>query len=115
MENLQGGLHRSLGPEHLLRQSNHNIKKNLLNSTEQKYSAFRHKRYSCGFTHAAFLDPIGHLFISDVLAAGEFEELVCFFLLPLDAAAALLIQLFVALPQLQKGFAASQTLRNLLQ
>lgn len=71
--------------------------------------------HSCGLTHAAFLDPVGHFLVSDVLAASELEELVCLFLLQLDAAEALLIKLLVALPQLKQGFAASQTLCNLLQ
>lgn len=66
-------------------------------------------------THTAFLNQVGHLLISDVLAAGSLEELVCLFLLQLDAAAALLIKLLVALPKLKQAFAASQTLRNLFQ
>ena len=70
---------------------------------------------SCGLTHAAFLDPVGHFLVSDVLAAGELEELVGLLLLLLDAAAALLVKLLVALPQLKQGFAASQALCDLLQ
>lgn len=66
-------------------------------------------------THAAFLDPFRNFLIGDVLAAGALQELVGLLLLQLDAAAALLTELFVALPQLEQSFAASQTLCDLLQ
>lgn len=72
-------------------------------------------RLSPGLTHAGILNPVGHLLVSDVLAAGSLEELVCFLLLQLDAAAALLIKLLVALPQLKQSFTASQALGNLFQ
>lgn len=66
-------------------------------------------------TYAAFLDPVGDFLVSDVFAAGELEELVCLFLLQLDAPAALLIKLLVALPKLQQCFAAAQTLPDFFQ
>lgn len=68
-----------------------------------------------GPTHAAFSDPVGNFLISDVLSAGALQELVCFLLLQLNAAAALLVEFFVALPQLKQGFAALKTLCYLLQ
>lgn len=84
-------------------------------SLEKFMHQFSQKWYRCSRTHAAFLNPARHFFISDVLAAGMLEELVCLFLLQLHIAVALLIQLLVALPQLKQGFAAFQALCNLLQ
>ena len=65
-------------------------------------------------THAALLDPDVDLVVADLLAAAVDQPLHGV-LLQAHAAAALLVQMFVSLPQLQQSLAAPPALRDLLQ